>query len=149
MKKIVLFLVIALSFAACSKKEDVEPKGTASEVVGVYKLTSFTYQSKDGNAVYPELPVVQRGKETDFGTVTLTETDDLDKVTMGVDFTLPTAGFGDLEDDEFIEELEVVKNGSKYDLKLPSGSKLATINGNTLSLDGEGEDFSIAFTADR
>lgn len=149
MKRIALLLIVSLTVGACSKKEDVKPKGTASEVIGDYKLTSFTYQTTAKNYVYPQLPVIQRGKETDFGVVTLYETDNLEQVTMGLDFTLPTTGVGDIQEDEFIEDLVVKKVGSKYELILSSGSRVATISGNTLSFDGKGEDFRIVFTADR
>ncbi len=151
MKNFILFLSIALTFGACKKgQDDVKPKSVAGEIAGTYELTSFRLQVKDDNNdyQYPSLPVVQKGKKTDYGTVTLSETADPNQVNIGIDFTLPTIGIGDIQEEDFVTEVDIKKNGSKYDL-LTNGQKFATISGNTLSFDAKTADFHMAFTADR
>lgn len=150
MKKLVLFIVVLVSFSACKKGQDeVKPKGTASEIIGTYELTNFRLQlANDKNDYqYPQLPVVQKGKKTDYGTVTLREVENnLDGAVMGLSLTLPTIGL-ELDEEEFAH-IDVKKNGSKYDI-YADGTKFASVSGSTLSLDVKTDDFHMAFTAKR
>lgn len=144
MKKLILLLLVSVSFSACKKDADaLKPKGLASEVIGSYNLTSFRYQSKDDELVIPTLPVVQQGKTTYSGVVELSETDDPNQANMVL-----SIDFNGQDDSVDFEQVEVKKSGSKYTLS-SDGTQIATISGNTLSFDVKSTDARLAFTAKR
>lgn len=145
MKTPILLLLILLSFSACKKnQDDVKPQGTASEVIGTYELTSFRYQTGDDDLNIPTMPVVQQGKQTYFGSVELTEVTDPNQANMVLKLTLNNQAVDDID----FEEIDVEKSGSKYNL-VSDGETFATISGNRLSFDVKGDDFRMAFTAER
>ncbi|GAB3560294.1 hypothetical protein [Spirosoma fluminis] len=145
MKTLFLLLVVTLASTACKKDADnVKPQGTAGAVIGTYTLSSFRYQTQDDELNIPTLPVVQNGKKTYYGTVKLTESTDPNKAQMTLQLTFDSKALDAID----FEEIDVEKNGSRYEL-VYDGETLATISGNTLKFDVQTQEARMAFTASR
>lgn len=128
MKKLFLLLFVAMTFAACEKDADVNPKPTAAlsdKFVGSYKLSSLRYTDAQTNLDLPTLPLTNNGK-TISGTVTLTKVTDT-KATMNI--LLKTTGVDDYE--QVIKELDVRQVGSEYGLFLGT-ARIADVDGSVI-----------------
>ncbi len=145
MKKLLFILCVTLTMNACTKgKDDVAPKGTASEVVGTYALTTFRFQDEDDDLTIPTLPVVEKGKKTYYGSVELTEVSDPEKAQFVLSLTLDSQTFDDID----LGEIDIEKSGSKYNL-LSDGAKIGTVSGTTMQIDIKSANARMAFTAKR
>ncbi|WP_460943092.1 putative periplasmic lipoprotein [Spirosoma daeguense] len=126
MKKLILFLFVTLTFAACKKEEDkIEPQNAAEVVAGSYQLTSFRYVGGTDEIDLPKLPITQSGT-TVSGTVVLDPTSE-DNVTLTL--TLKATGQQDASID--ISNVEVRKRGKVYGLYV-DGQQVADADGDNI-----------------
>ena len=129
MKKLILFLFVALAFSACKKGDtDITPQNPADVVAGRYKLTSFSLQQGSQKISLPGSGQPLNGvaeliKSTEEGYVILTLT------------VNNTALFS--RDDAF--ELEVRKSGKVYGL-FDGNDQYADVDGGNIIFDLSGTD---------
>ena len=141
MKKLISILFIALSFSACKKGDDVKPQTASATIAGVYTLSELRYQDANGTKIVPQLPVVEKGKTTYSGTVTITESANANQAAFVLDLL-----FAGQQNNLDLGEVDIQSSGTSYTL-LSDGDKVATISGNKLSFDVSTNDFRLAFTA--
>lgn len=113
MKKLILFLLVALTFSACKKgDQDIAPQKSADAVAGTYTLTSFYYLDSSTEIKPPTMPYTEKG-QTLSGAVKLTPTSQ-DHVTLTI--TLKLTGKQDSSID--IDNVQVKKTSEAYGLYL-------------------------------
>lgn len=147
MKKLLILLVLLVSFSACKKEKDVEPETLSARVAGTYELKSFRYKDKDNNVNIDKMPATQNGR-TASGTVVLRENGD-DQVDMKL--TLKVTGNDDASID--IDGMEVQEAGKALGLFI-DGTRVADADGSSIifnisETDQSGQRVEFAFTAQR
>jgi hypothetical protein len=126
MKKILLFLFVALSFSACKKGDkDVTPQNPADVVAGRYKLSSFSLQQGSQRISLPSNGVSLNGqavldKSSQEGYISLTLTVNNNEI------------FNDVE-------LEVRKTSEAYGL-FDGNDQYADVDGNNIIFSLSGTD---------
>ncbi len=111
MKKLLLFLLVLVSFTACKKGEnEIDPKNPAEAVAGSYNLTSFRFVSGTDEVDLPKMPYTQNG-QTISGTVVLAA-----KSEETVTFTLTLKATGQKNQSIDIDNVEVKADGGAYGL---------------------------------
>ncbi|AKD57911.1 hypothetical protein [Spirosoma radiotolerans] len=151
MKKLLLFLFVAVAFTACKKGSEVAPQPNtvlADKFVGSYKLTSFRYTDSQTDLDLPTLPTTSNGKMVS-GTVTLTKISDT-KVNMKL--LLKTSGLDDYAQD--FGDLDIKQEGSEYGL-FSGTTRIADAEGSTVIFNysetdqSTNETMAMAFVAKR
>ncbi|KAA9346415.1 hypothetical protein [Larkinella humicola] len=152
MKKVLVFLFVLGTLAACKKDNNNDPKPDqpaepAAKVAGTYKLSSFHFINGANEVELEKLPVVESGKTVASGTVKLTKKSD-GKVLMNV--TLVIEGEGTIP---VVEDLEVdVRESGKVFGLFADGERIGDADGgfiifNVSGTSDTGDELLLAFNA--
>lgn len=136
MKKVLIFLLALVTFAACKKdseKTEVEPKDPAGAVAGIYKVSSFAYEVNGKSVVtYKTLPVTQQG-------VTVSASAEMKKTSDGiVSLVLLLKATGEDDKELDLGEYQVKADGANYGLYSDGGSQIAEISAGKLVFEASG-----------
>ncbi|MBD2754326.1 hypothetical protein [Spirosoma validum] len=139
MKKLILFLFVALTFSACKKgDEDIAPKNPADVVAGRYKLSSFSLQQGSQGISLPGNGVALSGTAE----LSKTSQDGYVKLLLTVNNNVV---FGDADD----VQLEVRKTSEAYGL-FDGNDQYGDVDGNNIifslsGTDGNNQQIALSF----
>jgi hypothetical protein len=129
MKKLILFVLVALTFSACKKGEnEVNPQNPADAVAGRYKLSSFSLQQGSQRISLPG-----NGQSLN-GTAELTKASQEGYVKLTL-----TVNNNQVIDDSDNFELEVRKTSEAYGL-FDGSDQYADVDGNNIIFSLSGTD---------
>ncbi len=123
----VLFVLITVVIAACSKKNDVTPDDPATQVAGTYEMTTLRYDSAGVSVYNLTLPIT--GASAVSGTITVRRDS---AAVIYTTYSIKQTGYNDFNDT--FGQLKLKGTTSPYGIYYGT-SKIGTTDGKTFTID--------------